>query len=198
MQNLTPTNYTAFPEPAEDQMHGSIFVFLKRFVESNYDFSTWVKLLEMAAITRDAYHLHEMYPTREINAIVNAASEATGISPYHLQESFGEFLVPDLLLIYKKYIDPNWRTYEMLLYTEGAMHGAVRKEDNRTSPPILSVTKVGSKQLVIDYHSKRKMGGVAIGIIKGIAKFYHESELVKILPVSEPGAERVQIRVVFE
>ncbi len=181
-----------------DKMHGSIFVFLKRFVEKNYDHSTWLNLLSAAGVQNTSYEMHEMYPTQEIYNIVGAASAATGISAVELQESFGEFLVPDLLLIYKKYISPSWRTYEMLLYTESAMHSAVRKEDSRTSPPVLLVTKVGNKRLMIDYYSKRRMGPVAIGIIKGIAKYYNEQDKVKVQSLTAPNEERVQIAVDFE
>ena len=182
----------------EDRLHGSIFVFLKRFVESRYDYSTWLKLLEKAEIDRESYNLHEMYPTGELNAIVAMASEITGITETELHEEFGEFLVPDLLLMYRKNIDPSWRTFEMLLHTEAVMHGAVRKEDSRTSPPILNISKVHSKLLVIDYHSKRRMAGIAIGIIKGIARYYNEAEMVQVIPVTSRSAERVQLRIEFE
>ena len=181
----------------EDKMHGSIFVFLKRFVENQFDYSTWLKLLDKAAVGHTVYKLDEMYPTKEIYAIVKAASDLVGISEFELQEKFGEFLAPDLLLIYKKYIKPEWRTYEMLLNTEVAMHGAVRKEDGRTDPPILLVTKKGNKQLIVDYHSKRKMSSLAVGIIKGIARYYNEADLVKVTPLTLPHDERVQIKVDF-
>lgn len=86
-----------------------------------------------------------------------------------------KFLVPDLLMIYKKYVRPEWRTYEMLLKTEIAMHGAVRKTDGRADPPMLLVTKKGPRRLIVDCHSKRRMAGVAVGIIRGIAKHYDEA-----------------------
>lgn len=178
-------------------MHGSLFVFLKRFVESNYDFSTWIRLLENAGIDRSTYTMHELYPTQELNTIVEEASRLTDLPIEKLHEMFGEFLVPDLLLIYQKYINPAWRTYDMLLHTETIMHGAVRKEDNRASPPILNVSKVNQKLLVIDYFSKRRMAGVAVGIIKGIARYYHEYDQVSVVPVTPLNAERVQIRVMF-
>jgi hypothetical protein len=182
---------------SDDKMHGSIFVFLKRFVESTYDFSTWIKLLEAAGIDRTSYTMHEMYPTEELTAIVNVASETTGLPVPTLHEKYGEFLVPDLLLIYQKYINPTWRTMDMLMQTEAVMHGAVRKEDNRTSPPILNVSKVNQHLLIIDYFSKRKMAGVAIGIIKGIAKYYNEQDLINVFAVTPIDSERVQIRVEF-
>jgi hypothetical protein len=180
-----------------DRMHGSIFVLLKRFVENAYDYSTWIKLLQATDLESSSYQMHEMYPTRELFVIVNKASEITGIPAYDLMEQFGEFLVPDLLLIYNKYIQPEWRTYDMLLHTESSMHHAVKKQDERTNPPMLLVTKKGSKQLIVDYYSKRRMAGVAVGIIKGIAKYYNEGDKVKVTRLTAADEERVQIKVDF-
>lgn len=182
---------------SEDKMHGSIFVLLKRFVESSFDYSTWVKLLEASGIERTSYQMHEMYPTDELFAIVANASELTGLPSYELMEKYGEFLVPDLLLVYKKYINPQWRTYDMLTNTELAMHGAVRKEDSRTNPPKLLITKSNENQIVIDYSSKRRMAGVAVGIIKGISQYYNERDLVNVTLLSPIDGETVQIKVDF-
>jgi hypothetical protein len=141
--------------------------------------------------------MQEMYPTRELFAIVSKASEVTGMPIYDLMEQFGEYLVPDLMLIYSKYVNPSWRTYDMLLHTEGSMHSAVKKMDERTNPPMLLVTKKGSSQLIVDYHSKRRMSGVAVGIIKGIAKYYNESDTVSVTRLTAADEERVQIQVNF-
>ena len=184
-------------EGKEDRMHGSIFVLLKRFIEREHDYSMWVKLKEQAGVESSPYEMSETYPTRELFAIVNTASRATGIPANTLLERFGEFLVPDLLLIYKKYVRPEWGTYEMLLNTEAAMHGAVRKTDGRAEPPVLQVTGKGPGQLVVDYHSRRRMAGVAVGIIRGIAAHYQESDRVQVTRLSEIEDERVQIRVDF-
>ena len=114
----------AEPIGKEDRMHGSIFVLLKRFVENKYHYSTWINLVEQAAIPHPSYQMSELYPTREIFAILAAASQQTGIS-FELMEQFGKFLVPDLLLIYKKYLQPQWRTYELLL-KHGTSHARSR------------------------------------------------------------------------
>lgn len=178
-------------------MHGSMFVLLKRFIEGLYDYSTWVKLLKEAGIAHAPYQMDGVYPTREIFAIVGKASELTGIPPHKLMERYGEALVPDLLLVYNKYIQPEWRTYDMLLHTEAAMHAAVKREDSRANPPLLLVTKKGERQLIVDYHSRRRMAGVAVGIIRGIARYFHESDLVEVTLLTPPEEERVQIRVEF-
>lgn len=181
----------------EDVMHGSIFVFLKRFVEGTYDYSTWVRIMESTGINRSGYQMQEMYPTQELAAIVGAISAISGQTPHAVQEAFGTFLVPDLLLIYKRYVKPGWGTFEMLLHAEEHMHGAVRSQDNRSNPPRLSVNKVSSRLLIIDYYSKRRMACVGIGIVRGIAIYFNESDRVTIKPTTSPDAERVQLRVEF-
>ena len=181
----------------EDKMHGSMFVLFKRYVEHAFDYSTWAKLQEKANLAASSYQLQERYPTRELRALVQGMAQMTNTSPSKIWEQYGEFLVPDLLLVYRQYVQPEWRTYDLLLNTEAAMHGAVRKLDSRTDPPILLVTKKGNQQLVVDYYSPRKMAGVAIGIIKGIARYYQEEDKVTVTCVTGLEEARVQLLVNF-
>lgn len=180
-----------------DRMHGSLFMLLRRFVEFNHGYSGWANLTEAAGVENASYQMHQMYPTTELLAILKAAADASNTSTHDLLEKYGEFLVPDLMLVYKKYVRPEWRTYDMLLHTESAMHGAVKQENEQTNPPKLLVTKKGPKLLIVDYYSHRRMAGMAVGIIKGIAKFYHEGDLVKVSMLTPADAERVQIQVEF-
>ncbi len=39
------------------------------------------------------------------------------------------------------------------------------------------------------------MSCLAIGIIKGIAKYYNESDIIKVVSMTDANAERVQIKV---
>ena len=181
--------------PTEDKMHGSIFVFLKRFVEKTYDFSAWVKLSEETGIHRTTYQMNEMYPVKELYTVVGAIAEHSGKDRNVVLEEFGTFLVPDLLLIFNKYVNPTCCMFDMIQNTEAFMHGAVRRQDERTNPPRLFVTKVSKNLLVIDYHSKRRMASIALGIIKGIANHFNETNAYRVWPVTDLDAERVQLRV---
>lgn len=181
--------------PTEEKINGSMFVLLKRFVESSYDSETWIKLNKAADNEHNHYSPDENYPVTEMQAIILKASELTGLSGNELKEAFGIFLVPNLLSIYHKYVNPSWKTFEMLENTEKIMHQAVRKENQAANPPALYVSKVSDTLLIIDYHSKRRMAPLAVGIIKGIAKHYNESENIEVNPVTNPNDERVQIRV---
>lgn len=183
--------------PTNEKINGSMFMLLNKFVESNYDHQTWINLTKAAGAEKSHYNMEENYPMSEMEAIISQASDLTGLSENDLKEKFGEFLVPNLLNIYKKYVNPSWKTFEMLQYTEKIMHQAVRKENQKANPPALHVTKVGD-HLIIDYHSKRKMAALAVGIIKGIADYYNERDKVEVIPMTNLNDERVQIKVNFK
>jgi hypothetical protein len=178
-------------------IHGSMFLLLKKFVENNFDQSTWLKIIKVAGAAQSSYEMHRNYPASEMFSIISTAANYSGIHEEALKEKFGEYLVPDLLELYKMHVKPEWRTFEMLENTEKVMHKAVREEASEANPPVLSVTRVSNKLLIIDYYSKRKMASLAIGIIKGIAKYYNESEKLRIVPNTRPNDERVQLRVEF-
>ncbi|WP_276495859.1 heme NO-binding domain-containing protein [Pontibacter litorisediminis] len=184
---------------SSDLMHGSIFIFLKRYIENRHDYSTWIRILESENIERVAtpYQMTEVYPVSELYTILAAGALAEGVPYPEFQQDFGEFLVPDLLLVFKKFVNPDWKTYEMLQHIGSHMHSGIKRESAQTNPPPLHVTKVGKNMLVIDYHSKRRMAGFAIGIIKGLARYFHESDKVKVMPATDLLSERVQIRVEF-
>ncbi|QCR22396.1 heme NO-binding domain-containing protein [Pontibacter sp. SGAir0037] len=183
-----------------DSMHGSIFLFLKRYVESSMDFSAWLNILHSEGLSQRAdepYQMNQVYPISELFAIITAAARHQGAAYDKFLTDFGEFLVPDLLLVFKRFVNPSWKTYDTLLNIGSHMHGGIKRENDKTNPPPLHVTAVGQKLLIIDYHSKRRMAGFAIGIIRGLAVYFQEGDLVRVQPTTEPHAERVQIRVEF-
>lgn len=169
---------------------------MKKFVTQHYSIETWEELNRKCGTSGD-YEITKSYPLREIDSIVSQASTDTGLSVNELKETFGEYMVPDLFELYKNYVNTAWRTYDILKYTETVFHGAVRKLNSTAAPPVLAVTEVGNNVLIIDYYSRRRMGGVAVGIIRGIARYYNESDAIVIIPKTDPNAERVQIQVEF-
>lgn len=177
--------------------HGSMFFLLKRFIEKEFGAAKWKKLNELAGTSHREYNPHENYPVSEMDAIIYEISQSEKLTVYEVKEKFGESMVPDLMGMYRKYVDPSWKTFELLEYTEHVMHKAVRREESKANPPVLNVSRVHDKLLIIDYNSNRRMASLAVGIIKGIAKYYKESEKVKVIPVSDPNDERVQLRVEF-
>jgi hypothetical protein len=177
------------------RVHGSIFYLLKKFVVHIYSEEMWLQFLREAKPSTEEFLMTENYPISDIEGIVITASKHSGFTIDQLQEKFGEWLVPDLFSVYKSYLRPEWRTFEVIENTEEVMHGAVRKLNSTANPPILHVSKVNENLLIVDYYSKRKMGSLAVGIIKGIAKYYNEQDLIKVVPTTNPEDERVQIKI---
>ncbi|MCB2376692.1 heme NO-binding domain-containing protein [Hymenobacter sp. BT635] len=176
-------------------MHGSIINLLKRFVQTQYDHSTWLKLVELSGLPSADFDMMTVYPDEHIFALVGQAAIMTGIPAVQLQEKFGEFLVPDLMLVYKRYVQPGWGTLEMIENTEEAMHGAVRRDAPGTRPPILHVTRLSEKELRVEYESERRMGALAVGIIRGLAAYFDEADDIEVTPLTSENEERVVIRV---
>lgn len=176
-------------------MHGSIINLLKRFVQTQYDHSTWLKLVELAGLDSSDFSMTQVYPDEYIYALVGQAAEMTGIPAEQLQEKFGEFLVPDLMLVYKRYVQPEWGTLDMIENTEEAMHGAVRRDSPGTTPPTLHVTRLSETELEVRYESERRMGAMAVGIIRGLAVYFDEGDEIEVTPLTRENEEKVVIRV---
>ena len=69
----------------------------------------------------------------------------------------------------KSMTKPNWKTMELLLYTEETIHKAVRIKNPGAEPPRLQFQQTGPNTLKFNYNSPRQMSAVAKGIIKGVA-----------------------------
>ena len=63
------------------------------------------------------------------------------------------------------------------------------------APPVLQVTRLSPDELLIDYVSKRRMGALAVGIVRGVAHYYDEADLIQVEPTTSENGERVRIRV---
>jgi len=176
-------------------VHGSIFLLLKRYVQTQYDHSTWVQLVTRSGLSFDDFSHREVYPDAHLYALVGQAAEMTGLPAAELQEKFGEYLVPDLMYMYHKLVQPEWQTLDMLEHTESVMHKQVRKEHAGNKPPVLDVQRVAPNEVLINYVSPRRMGALAVGIVRGLATYFDEADRITIEPVTSEDGEHVQIRV---
>ena len=61
-------------------MHGSIFTLLKRYVQTQYDHSTWVKLVELSGLDDIEFNHKTVYPDEHIYTLVGHAAAMTGLS----------------------------------------------------------------------------------------------------------------------
>lgn len=176
-------------------MHGTVTMLLKRYVQTQYDHSTWIKLKELSGLDHIIFDHKTVYPDEHIYALVGKAAEMTGLSAGELHEKFGEYLVPDLMFMYQKYIQPEWKTLDMIEHTEHTMHRQVRLQHPENSPPVLNVERLSEDELIIDYVSPRRMSGLAVGIVRGLATYFDEADRIDVMPTTSEDGEQVRIHV---
>jgi hypothetical protein len=155
-------------------VHGIIFSSLKKYATTRLGADAWTAVLREAGLGGRVYVSTGAYDDKEVVALVSAASKITGKPAQALLEDFGEFLVPDLLAIYRAMIRPAWRTLDLIENVENTIHTAIRLRDKDATPPTLAVTRTSPTEVVVVYSSSRRLCGVAKGIVRGVAKHYGE------------------------
>lgn len=178
-------------------MHGIIFWELKKYVNTKLGGDAWQRLLQEAGLGSRIYTTLQEYPDEEAVAIVGAASRATGQAVSAILEDFGEFIVPDLVSMFKAMIRPKWKTLDLIENTEDVIHKAVRVQNPGADPPRLQCSRPGKEEVVIIYSSPRKMCALARGIAKGVANHYGEKVSIaepRCMLRGSPNCE-IQVRV---
>lgn len=156
-------------------MHGIIFTALKKYVKTRLGDGAWDHLRETAGLGGRLYLPVQPYPDEEILALVSAASSITGIPVHDLLEDYGQFIVPDLLAIYRGILRPEWRTLDLIDHVENTIHRVVRLSNPGATPPELRCTRVGTDHIVIRYDSPRRLCSVGKGLVRGIAAHYGDA-----------------------
>jgi hypothetical protein len=155
-------------------MHGIIFTSLKKYATTKLGPEAWTRLLDESNLAGRVYLPTGGYDDKEILTLVSTASRVTGKPIQVLLEDFGEFIVPDLISIYRAMVRPEWRTLDLIDNVENTIHKAVRLRDKSATPPTLVVSRPSRNEVVVVYSSSRRLCGVAKGIIKGVASHYGE------------------------
>jgi predicted hydrocarbon binding protein len=177
-------------------VHGVIFSELRKYVSQRHGGEeTWRSLLRDAGLGRRIYLPVGEYPDAEAVALVSAASAATGVPVRGVLEDFGEFIAPDLLKMYRSLVRPEWRTLDFLEKTEETIHRAVRLKDAAAAPPEIRCERTAADEAIIRYASARRMCGVAVGIIRGVAAHYGEPVQIDEPRCMHRGDPECEIRV---
>ena len=176
-------------------MHGTIFMELRKYVETKLGKGEWRKLLDEVGLGTRLYLPIEDYPDQEAISLMTAASRMTRTPADAMLEDFGEFIAPDLIKLFGYLVNPEWKTIDLIANTEQAIHQVLRDTTSKVTPPELKCTRPSPGEVIITYTSQRKLCAMAKGIAKGFAKHYHER-----IQITEPtcmlkGAPKCEIRV---
>ncbi|MBK0402957.1 heme NO-binding domain-containing protein [Adhaeribacter sp. BT258] len=180
-------------------MHGFIFIEYEKFALNHLSYKAWDEILAENNLQDRQYNPVTIYPDSEIRALLSSVSRRTQLPQEQLLELFGMHLVPDLMKVYRAYINPQWRTLDLLEHAENTIHVSVRKSTAGAAPPILQVFRLRHNEIEIHYVSERKMIELGVGIIKGLARFFNETDniSVELLKNEAAGSSKIMVRQLF-
>ena len=69
------------------------------------------------------------------------------------------------------------------------MHQAARRDLRGSTPPVLHVERLGPDAVRVQYISARRMGALAVGILRGLARHFGEENLLRITPTTREHGE---------
>jgi predicted hydrocarbon binding protein len=175
-------------------MHGIIFIELMKMVERFFGQLAWNAVLRDAGLESKIYMPMGHYPDSDAGEIISAIAMRADEDVKTVMEDFGEFIVPDLMSLYRPIIQPEWGLLELLENTDRVIHRALRRRSSGAFPPALRVVRTG-EEVLITYSSARPMCGISIGVIRGLSKHYSEPIALEELTCMLHGADACRIAV---
>jgi Haem-NO-binding len=153
-------------------MKGIMFNLLQEVVVQERGEATWDDILD-AAGADGAYTSLGSYPDAELLRLL-AASPARE-SPGSGLRWFGRAAMPLLARRYPVFFTEHRSTRSFLLTLNNIIHTEVRKVYPGSDVPDFDFDSSSAEdQLVLGYHSKRKLCGLAEGLIEGAADHFSE------------------------
>lgn len=175
-------------------MHGSLLHGFKQFVLARGGAAEWDAISRMAGVA-SWFKAAQVYPDAELAGIVEAAAERWSRPKRVILEEFGAALVPTLMNMYGAFIEPSWRTLDLLERVESVIHRTVRMTDPAASPPRLRPRRISSEEVHIGYDSERRLCALGIGICRGLAAHFDERVLVDQPTCRERGDPVCLLRI---
>ena len=160
-------------------MHGIVHAELRNYVTARLGAPVWSELLEEAGVPGKVHLLSETYPDEELTALLAALSRATGRPLGELLADFGEACVPGLVQTYGTFLDPAWRTLDVVEHTERVIHRTVRLQHPGADPPRLRTVRADADEVHVLYGSPRRLCAFGEGVIRGLAAHFGESVAIE-------------------
>jgi len=153
-------------------VHGLIFFYLHKFAER---FSAASRSGTGSSSIGDQKHLPSgVYPDADAAAMLGDLAAASGRPLPDIVTAFGEFLAPHLVKVAGTFIEPDWKTLDLIEHTEAIIHRMVRSTNPGAAPPVLEVFRSAPDEIQVVYSSRRHLCALATGIMRGLATHFQE------------------------
>jgi hypothetical protein len=158
-------------------------------VSTQFGEDKWQKSLEDAEIKSSRMFLpFEDVEDSVVMKLVTAVCKNLNISLSQAADAFGEYWVT----IYSQNLYPQYyekhKTARDFLLDMDAVHVVMTKTMKDAKPPRFDYEWKSEDTLIMHYKSHRGLIDFAVGLVKGVGKFYHET-----LRVTKLGSDKIKI-----
>jgi hypothetical protein len=175
-------------------MKGIVFTEFLELVENEFGLEIVQQIIDECELdTEGIYTSVGTYSHKDMFKMVGRLSEIKGIPVPALLTVFGEYFFNTLKDKYPVFVDkPN--LFSFLNSIDQYIHPEVLKLYPDAELPKFDAEIKSDNEMILHYMSSRKMSDLAIGLIKGAAKYFKEAVgVVKIR--EENGGESVMLKV---
>jgi len=152
-------------------VHGVIFASFVDYVAARHGSDVASEILS----DQPVFLLSEAYEDERLLALINRASELTGIPESELVHQVGVFTAQQTFArLYPAFFAVAGGTRAFLLSVETFIHELVRATIPNASPPRLHVQPLGDDGVTINYTSSRRLCALLAGLVEGTARHYGE------------------------
>jgi hypothetical protein len=169
-------------------LKGIVMTLLAEMVESQFGLAEWGEILKDADL-EGAYTSLALYDDAELFVLVSVISQRSGMPQEDLIYSFGEFMFPAFHTRYPQLIDGASGFLDFLESIDSMIHVEVKKLYPDAITPKFEHQRISKRELLLKYHSKRKLCKLAEGLIAGAATHFSTAYTLKHDPCIHRGAD---------
>lgn len=179
-------------------MKGIVFSTLTDMVEEKFGLEFLDQMLIKANLSsQGVYTAGSVYPDAELFTIVATLSEMTGVPQSDLICTYGEYLFGKLTAFFPGLVPAQATLKQFLKSIDRVIHVEVRKIHPNAELPTIKYEDPAPNQLVLLYHSPRKLCALARGLMQGASAHYHAPLDIQETACMHHGATDCRFELTF-
>ncbi len=180
-------------------MQGSIFTTLSKMVIDKWGIETWNELLDtIKPSSKGIYTKGMQYDDSEMTALIGALSKKTNIDTPSLVRTFGRYLFIHLYNSSPTNLSHIDNLKDFLLSIDLVIHKEVKRVYPQAYLPSFDYSITPDGDLVMFYHSKRKLCYLSEGLILSAASHFGEEVQITQPECMHNGAEKCKLIISFK
>lgn len=170
-------------------MKGIVFTEFLEMVEEKFGYELADSIIEESDLpSGGAYTAVGTYSHGEMVQLITKLSKKTETPIPKLLEAFGGYIFGTFEKNYKLFLDAASNAFDFLESIEKYIHVEVRKLYPDAELPTFETKRLEDNTLEMIYHSPRKMGAFAYGLIEQSLKYYEEEATIAHENIEEDGS----------